>query len=440
MERNFYLVLLITSLFFIPISSTLLHSNIGQFTDVKKYHTHGRDDSTSSNISITEIGAFKFGTQPNSYNEMPILYLMETFHFEGNLSLSNGQPLGGKCLKIYLDEGTVDGIPITTVLSNNSSGNFQWYSGDPLQNPTLRGVEIPGMLEGIYSFSVAYEPNRDLSNYGGCDSDSDSSSNGSYFEIAILVRSRVSMETVLIHDEYAENELVRVEVLLLRERPSAAIENEEVLLLRQYFSNESQWITEGEINSTTKSNGIALFEWQFKGKNCGDQTCQGLWRIIVYYPGSMFFAPTENLTHEMQYKKTEESNNGTADSNEITWSKMMGIVEISALLISLISLMMYMFIRKKGNSSDLDELADKIISRQNSSEITKHNIENTDMEKSEITQKQTQLPKLETHDSDSKQDLADPENNVKIVQNITYNIQDSSVVGDLNTVKNSDLE
>ena len=29
---------------------------------------------------------------------------------------------------------------------------------------------------------------------------------------------------------------------------------------------------------------------------------------------------------------------------------------------------------------------------------------------------------------------------MKIVQNITYNIQDSSIVGDLNTVKNSDLE
>ena len=86
MERNFCLVLIITSLFILPFSSTLLDSNIGQFTDIKKNHTHSRDNSTSTNISITEIGAFRYGTQPNPYNEMPLLYLAEPFHFEGNLS------------------------------------------------------------------------------------------------------------------------------------------------------------------------------------------------------------------------------------------------------------------------------------------------------------------------------------------------------------------
>ena len=62
------------------------------------------------------------------------------------------------------------------------------------------------------------------------------------------------------------------------------------------------------------------------------------------------------------------------------------------------------------------------------------------MKTSEITQSQEQIPKMKTHDSVSKQDLEDAGKNVTIVQNITYNIQDSSIVGDMNTGVNSDTE
>jgi hypothetical protein len=82
-------------------------------------------------------------------------------------------------------------------------------------------------------------------------------------------------------------------------------------------------------------------------------------------------------------------------------------------------------LRNKEKDSDLDELADKIVSKQNSIEKTKHKTENTDMK---------------THDSVSKQDLEDAGENMTIVQNITYNIQDSSIVGDMNTGINSDTE
>ena len=40
----------------------------------------------------------------------------------------------------------------------------------------------------------------------------------------------------------------------------------------------------------------------------------------------------------------------------------------------------------------------------------------------------------------SKQDLEDAGKNVTIVQNITYNIQDSSIVGDMNAGINPDTD
>ena len=142
------------------------------------------------------------------------------------------------------------------------------------------------------------------------------------------------------------------------------------------------------------------------------------------------------------------------------WGNIMDIVEISALIISLISLLLYVILRNKENESDLDELADKIVSKQNSIEKAKPKIENADLNTSEatqnheqipelentnmntteITQNHEQIPELETHDGDSKQDLDVSEKNVTIVQHITYNIQDSSIVGDMNTGINSDLE
>ena len=427
-------------MFIIPISSTLLDCNVGQFTDVRQNYAQGSDNSTSANISITEIGAFRYGTQPNYYNEMPLLYLWEPFHFEGNLSLSNGQPLGGECLNIYIERDTNE-RPFATVNSNNSTGNFQWYSDDPQQNPSLRGLYVPGKLEGIYNFSVAYEPGKDLSDYGGCSANLDSSSDDTYFQIDILVIARAAMEIVCcVQEGYTDNELVSIEVSLYRARTYHAIENEEVFLLRQYYSDENQWITDGEVSTTTNENGHALFEWEFEGKNCGGWKCQGLWQIIVYHPGSMFFSGAYNLTHELQYKQTDESTNPISESKEISWSNIMDAVEISALVISIISLIMYISLRKKGTESELDELADKIVSRQNPIQKNSHQIEDTIIDNSEITQKHAQTHNSESQHSDVKQDLVDGETNVKIVQNITYNIQDSSIVGDLNAVQNSDLE
>ena len=156
----------------------------------------------------------------------------------------------------------------------------------------------------------------------------------------------------------------------------------------------------------------------------------------------MLFTPSQdNITFELQYQQPQTSNpNVVEETKGGDWGNIMDIVEISALIISLISLLLYVILRNKENESDLDELADKIVSKQNSIEKAKPKIENADLNTSEATQNHEQIPELETHDGDSKQDLDVSEKNVTIVQHITYNIQDSSIVGDMNTGINSDLE
>jgi hypothetical protein len=450
MERKFYLILIITCLFFIPLSPTFFHSNDMQITDDRIKHTQGRDDGSSTSIDITEIGPFKSSVEtfvaPNNGTEFPVLYLKESFHIDAILSQSNGQSVGDKCLNIYLDPQE-NVRPISSINTSESDGMIEWFSGNQSQNPSLKGIEIAGgKIEGFRLLRVAFEPDTNV--LGGCNEDSSDTLNGSHMDIVVLVRSRVD---ILVSQSWSfdgengllEGELVVGEVTLLRDRLDITIENEKVSFLRQYYSYSEEWVTELVINSTTNEQGKAGFEWEFGGKTCEGQPCPGIWRIIAHYPGSMFFAPPQdNISHELHYKPSERSdiNLGEAGLEDEIWDAAMDIVEISALIVSLISLLLYLVLRNKEKDSDLDELADKIVSKQNSIEKTKHKTENTDMKTSEITQSQEQIPKMKTHDSDSKQDLEDSAKNVTIVQNITYNIQDSSIVGDMNTGINSDTE
>lgn len=436
MERKFYLILIITCLFFIPLSPTFFHSNDMQITDDRIKHTQGRDDGSSTSIDITEIGPFKSSVEtfvaPNNGTEFPVLYLKESFHIDAILSQSNGQSVGDKCLNIYLDPQE-NVRPISSINTSESDGMIEWFSGDPSQNPGLSGVETTGgELEGFRLLRVAFEPDTNV--LGGCNEDSSGTLNGSHMDIVVLVRSRVDIQVSQSwsfdgENGLSEGELVVGEVTLLRDRLGGlTIVNEKVSFLRQYYSYSEEWVTELVINSTTNQQGKAGFEWEFGGKTCEGQPCPGVWRIIAHYPGSMFFAPPQdNISHELHYKPFERSdtNLGEAGLEDENWDTAMDIVEISALIVSLISLLLYLVLRNKEKDSDLDELAEKIVSKQNSIEKTKHKTKNTDMK---------------THDSVSKQDLEDAEKNVTIVQNITYNIQDSSIVGDMNTEINSDTE
>jgi len=415
--------------------------------DLIKY-TQGRDDGSSTSINVTEIGPFKSGVEtfiaPNNGTEFPVLYLKESFHIDAILSQSNGQPVGDKCLNIYINPQ--ENIrPISSINTNELDGMIEWFSGNSSQNPSLRGVETTGgKLEGFRVLRVAYEPTEDLSNIGGCGEDSSDTLNGSHMDIVVLVRSRADIQVHQSWSYVGENglsggELVVGEVALLRDRLDLGIENEKVSFQCQYYSYSEDWVTELVINSTTNEQAIARFEWEFEGRTCEGQPCPGVWRIIAHYPGSMFFAPPQdNISFELQYKQPVKSDSNVVDagSEDENWDTAMDIVEISALIISLISLLLYLVLRNKEKESDLDELAEKIVSKQKFIEET----EITDTQSSVTTQNQEQFSTMETHDNDLKQDLEDAGKNVTIVQNITYNIQDSSIVGDMNTGINSDAE
>ena len=270
---------------------------------------------SNSTLSITDVGPFKSTTDkwlaPNG-TEYYRLFLKESFHIDAILKQSNGDPVGDKCLNIYLDpdENVRPIARIRTSPALDNRGTINWFSGDPLQNPTLKGVETTGgKTEGFRVLRVAYEPTEDLSNYGGCARDADKSLNGSFMDVDILVRSRVDIQVQQTWSYRGDNGLsegdtVYGEIALLRDRLDLAVENEEVFFRREFFSNEGVWETDGENRSVTNEQGIASFEWAFDGRTCGGQPCQGLWRITAYYPGSTFFAPSQdNISHEIQWRE-----------------------------------------------------------------------------------------------------------------------------------------
>ena len=272
------------------------------------------DVFSNSSLAITEVGPFK--SSVDTYNiegvAYPVLYLKESFHIDALLTQSNGQSVGGKCLNIYLDPD--ENIrPIATVRTNDLDGTVEWFSGDPLQNPSLRGVELTGgKKEGFRTLKVAFEP--DVNVPGGCDKDIENVLNGSEIEMEVLVRSRVDLqvETNWYYGGDAgvpEGTVIVGEVALLRDRLDIAIENEEIQFIRQYRNETGAWVTMTAATNKTVTNeqGIALFEWSFDGRSCDGVECTGEWQVIAVYAGSQNFqASPNNITFAVDYKAASE--------------------------------------------------------------------------------------------------------------------------------------
>ena len=268
----------------------------------------------NSTLSITEVGPFLSSVDTYSIDGVsyPVLYLEESFHIDALLTEANGQAVGGKCLNIYLDpdENTT---PFSTAQTDYVDGTIEWFSGDPLQNPTLLGVQATDdKLEGLRTLKVAYEP--DINVPGGCDEDIENSLNGSEVVVQVLVRSRVDL-LVLTGWNYGgeagipEGELVVVEVALLRDRHDLAIENEEIQIILQYRNETGAWVTSTTTPTTTLTDeqGIARFEWLFAGPSCDGVECTGEWRLTATYGGSQNFQETQNnITFAIDYKTADE--------------------------------------------------------------------------------------------------------------------------------------
>ena len=181
------------------------------------------DVFSNSTLAITEVGPFRSSVE--SYRAengsiFPVLYLKESFHVDAMLTQSNGQFVGGKCLNIYLDPQ--DNVrPIATIRTSEIDGSITWYSGDPTQNPTLKGVETTGgKREGFRTLRVAFEPDRAVP--GGCDKDISNVLNGSSQDLTVLVRSRVDLQIKQSWSFVGDNGLsggtVDGSVALLRDR------------------------------------------------------------------------------------------------------------------------------------------------------------------------------------------------------------------------------
>jgi len=296
------------------------------------------DVFSNSTLSVMEVGPFKSSVEswmaPNG-STYPVLYLKESFHIDAKLTQSNGQYVGGKCLNIYVDPDQ-NVRPIATIRTDELDGTIEWFSGDQLQNPSLKGIETTGgQLEGFRTLRVAFEP--DLRVAGGCDKDSSNALNGSSMDIEILVRSRVDLQVKQTWSHSGSNGVpegtaIIGEIALLRDRLDLAVENEEVWFVRQFYSEDNEWVKEGVNKTKTNEQGHASFEWAFDGKTCNGVDCEGRWRIIAYYPGSTYFSESQdNITHEVVWA---EPSNFNSQSSLFTPETMMAfaIVLMAALI------------------------------------------------------------------------------------------------------------
>ena len=147
----------------------------------------------STEIEITEIGPFRSTAESFTTSngiEYPVLYLKESFHIDAIMSGWNGTAIANKCLNVYVDPQD-NTRPVITV-NTSENGTIEWFSGDPLQNPTLKGIETTGgKLEGLRTIRVAYEPNGET--VDACDSEQSGDLQSKTFDIDVLVKSRTEL-------------------------------------------------------------------------------------------------------------------------------------------------------------------------------------------------------------------------------------------------------
>ncbi|MDP6900110.1 MAG: hypothetical protein QGF94_04670 [Candidatus Thalassarchaeaceae archaeon] len=274
---------------------------------------------SNSTLHISEVGPFKTDVDRYEFvngTSFPVLYLKESYHIHALLEQSNGNPLGGKCLNIYLDPQQ-NTRPVATAITADENGEIEWFSGDKDQNPSRKGIEPNGnKLEGFRILRVAYEP--DIEVPGGCRSEANAVVNGTYMDMVVLVRSRIDMVVkvpwtspsgYLVYDdekncatpEYEGNHpcVVHGSIAILRDRIDLAVEDQTVTYLFQYLDENDTWVTHEIRYIRTDEQGVASFSWNNPGEDIpGELPCEqgvtpcatrGEWRITAMFEGSDMF-------------------------------------------------------------------------------------------------------------------------------------------------------
>ena len=273
---------------------------------------------SNSSLQISEIGPFKnsFETweSPTNGTIYPVLYLKESFHIDASLVQTNGLSIGGKCLNIYIDPAKNSAV-FARVYTDDATGTIEWFSANPQHNPSLKGIEpSAGEYEGFRTIRVEYQPDPDKASPSGCQGEVTNVVNGSYQDITVLVKSRVSMYPKEIWSGgsdggYSEGEVIIGEVALLRDRTGLAVEAQDVLFIREYWNAESnEWVQAGMNISRTNEPGLASFHWTFTGTTCAGEACEGKWRIIAHFAGSQYYTATaDNITFEIKTVKQSKT-------------------------------------------------------------------------------------------------------------------------------------
>ncbi len=256
---------------------------------------------SNSTLQLQEIGPFRNDVDTYSFQNgsvFPVLYLKESFHLDARLSQTNGNPIGGKCLNIYLDPAT-NTRPVATSITRDGTGEIEWFSGDPEDNPSRRGVEpTSDKMEGFRIVRIAYEPNKELP--GGCRAETTPVVNGSYIDVEVLVRSRVD---ILLKNHWSNPDGYQVggnvtgSVAILRDRMDIAVEHQMVIFTYQYWDG-STWVVDKVSHVTTDEKGVAAFSFAYSGKDIeGEVECKdggpcavrGEWQVMIHFKGSHEF-------------------------------------------------------------------------------------------------------------------------------------------------------
>ena len=248
---------------------------------------------SNSTIDVSEVGPFRSDyltyTFPNG-STFEVLYLKEAFHIDAKLTQTNGKPIGGKCLNIYLDP-LVNTRPFATAITTDGTGEFEWYSADPDDNPSRRGVEPSGnKLEGFRTIRGADAPDREIP--GGCRAEDNPVLNSSFMDIEVLVRSKVD---ILLKEHWSNpsgfqvGDVIAGEVAILRDRLDLTVEGQRVEFIRQYW-NGSGWQTApgGVEILTTNERGSANFSFIYPGEEVFGEGSEviavdGRWRVLVHF-------------------------------------------------------------------------------------------------------------------------------------------------------------
>ena len=306
---------------------------------------------SNSTIDVSEVGPFRSDfltyTFPNG-STFEVLYLKEAFHINAKLSQSNGKPVGGKCVNIYLDP-EVNTRPIATAFTTDGTGQFVWYSADPEDNPSRRGVEPSGNnLEGFRTVRVAYEPEKYVP--GGCDYEALEPNpvlNSSIVDVEVLVRSKVD---ILLKKHwssptgYQEGDIIAGEVAILRDRLDLTVEGQRVEFHRQFW-NGSGWQTERVEIFITNERGSANFSFPYTGELIPGHpewsAVGGKWRVLVHFESADANKPyfVEQWLNSTPEIKLGEPSSGSSGGLWTTQVAILAGISVSA--VTLVGAMMY---------------------------------------------------------------------------------------------------